>query len=166
RIDRFEDGDARFIARWRLRTVGTDTYYASMRTGYHNLQGLTTVEVYLTKAESLARRGKVDEGMEVLNAVRKTRILADKYEDLRTSDPVQAIKWIQRTKQNELIFSIVPFADARRLNQEEIYRSTMTKTEEGTIYSLTPDSHLWIMPIPFGAIKNPGNGIIEQNVEK
>ncbi|MBD1421193.1 RagB/SusD family nutrient uptake outer membrane protein [Sphingobacterium chuzhouense] len=166
RIDRFEDGDAKFIARWKLRTVGPDTYYASMMTGYHNLQGLTTVEVYLIKAEALAREGRVGEAMDVLNTVRRTRILADKYEDLQTGDPVQAIKWIQRTKQNELIFSIVPFADVRRLNQEETYRSTMTKIEEGKTYILTPDSHLWIMPIPFGAIKNPGNGVIEQNVEK
>src|SRR5690606_13128462 len=166
RVEHFEDGDAKFLSRWKLRTVGSDTYYASMMTGYHNLQGLTTVEVYLIKAEALARAGQVSEAIDVLNAVRKTRILTNKYKDLQTDDPVQAIKWIQRTKKNELIFSVVPFADIRRLNKEVAYKSTMTKTEEGTTYSLTPDSHLWIMPIPFGAIKNPGNGTIEQNVEK
>src|SRR5690606_12055745 len=117
-------------------------------------------------AEALARAGQVSEAIDVLNAVRKTRILTNKYKDLQTDDPVQAIKWIQRTKKNELIFSVVPVADIRRLNKEDAYKSTMTKTEEGTTYSLTPDSHLWTMPIPVGAIKNPGNGTNEQNVEK
>src|SRR5690606_6740768 len=113
RVEHFEDGDAKFLSRWKLRTVGSDTYYASMMTGYHNLQGLTTVEVYLIKAEALARAGQVSEAIDVLNAVRKTRILTNKYKDLQTDDPVQAIKWIQRTKKNELIFSVVPFADIR-----------------------------------------------------
>ncbi len=169
RVDRasgFEDGDAKFLSRWKLRTVGPDTYYTSTMTGYHNLQGLTTVEVYLIKAEALARSGKVDEALTALNDVRKTRILADKYADLQTSDAVQAIKWIQRTKQNELIFSIIPFADVRRLNKEDTYKRTFNKNEVGVNYQLTPTSHLWIMPIPQGAIDNPGNGHIEQNVSK
>lgn len=169
RVDRasgFEDGDAKFLSRWKLRTEGPDTYYTSTMTGYHNLQGLTTVEVYLIKAEALARSGKVDEALKALNEVRKTRILADKYTDLQTSDAVQAIKWIQRTKQNELIFSIMPFADRRRLNKDPQYATTLTKTENGGQLNLSPSSHLWIMPFPQGAIENPGNGTIEQNVNK
>ncbi|GGH16781.1 RagB/SusD family nutrient uptake outer membrane protein [Sphingobacterium alkalisoli] len=166
RAARFEEGDAKFLSRWKLRTLGPDTYYATTMTGYHNLQGLTTVEVYLIKAEALARTGKVAEGMQVLNTVRKTRILADKYADLQTNDPVQAIKWIHRTKANELIFSIMPFADKRRLNKEDAYKTTLTKTENGTAYSLSPASHLWIMPFPQGAFDNPGNGTLEQNVDK
>ena len=73
---------------------------------------------------------------------------------------------IRRTKDNELIFSIVPFADARRFNQEGTYARTMTKTYEGETYTLRPDSHLWTMPFPAGAINNPGNGSIQQNVSK
>ena len=42
----------------------------------------------------------------------------------------------------------------------------MTKTYEGETYTLRPDSHLWTMPFPAGAINNPGNGSIQQNVSK
>ena len=73
---------------------------------------------------------------------------------------------IRRTKENELIFSIVPFADARRFNAEGTYARTMTKTWEGKTYTLRPDSHLWTMPFPAGATQNPGNGTITQNVAK
>ncbi len=169
RIDRasyFEAGDTKFLSRWKKRTVGPDTYFTSSMTGYHNIQGLTTVEVYLIKAECLARTGQVASAIEILNKVRQTRILASEYLPLSTLDATQAIKWIHRTKGNELIFSIVPFADKRRLNKEEPYKVTMSKTENDKSFALTPESHMWIMPIPLGAILNPGNGTITQNVDK
>lgn len=166
RAARFEQGDAKFAARWKLRTVGVDTYYTSTMTGFHNTQGLTSVEAYLIKAECLVRLNRLTEALEVLNRVRKTRILADFYAELHTTDKVQAIKWIQQTKRNELIFSIIPFADSRRLNREEMFGEGLQKVENGQTLSLSPSSHLWIMPFPLGAIENPGNGVIEQNVEK
>ncbi|MNY56831.1 hypothetical protein D3C86_1929520 [compost metagenome] len=73
---------------------------------------------------------------------------------------------MQRTKANNLIFSITAFADARRLNKDSQYAVTLTKTENGNNYNLSPNSHLWTMPFPYGAIKNPGNGTIQQNVNK
>src|SRR5690606_20592701 len=44
---RFEEGDARFLSRWRSRTVGADTYYNATLSGYCNYDGMSTVEVYL-----------------------------------------------------------------------------------------------------------------------
>ncbi|MFD2556543.1 RagB/SusD family nutrient uptake outer membrane protein [Sphingobacterium tabacisoli] len=166
RAARFETRDSKFASRWKLRTVGNDTYYYSMMTGYYNTHGLTTAEAYLIEAECLARTNKVSDAMNVLNKVRKTRILPDAYQDLSASTIVDAVKLIQRTKQNEFIQSIVPFADLRRLNKDPQYATTLTKTENGAQLSLSPSSHLWIMPFPQGAIENPGNGTIEQNVNK
>ena len=104
--------------------------------------------------------------MNTLNAVRQTRIRPEVYQPLTASTLTEAIELIRRTKDNELIFSIVPFADARRFNQEGTYARTITKTYEGETYTLRPDSHLWTMPFPAGAINNPGNGSIQQNVSK
>ena len=56
--------------------------------------------------------------MDVLNKVRKTRILPEIYQPLQASTLTEAIDLIRRTKDNELIFTIVPFADARRFNAE------------------------------------------------
>lgn len=166
RAARFEDGDARFAARWKIRTVGTDTYYAGTTNGYFNYGGLTTTEMYLIKAECLARNNNITGAMDALNAVRKTRILPAKYQDLTATSIIDAIKKIWRTKENELIFSIVPFADARRLNLDSNYARTFTKIVNGTTYTLSPTSHLWTMVFPMGATSNPGNGTLTQNVDK
>lgn len=166
RASRFEAGDARFASRWKYYTVGADTYYVSTTSGFFNYGGMTTVEVYLIKAECLARAGQYSAAMDVLNTVRKTRILASNYADLTATTEKQAIEYIRRTKDNELIMSIVPFADARRFNKEGTYARTLTKVVDGVTLTLTPTSHLWTMPFPMGAIKNPGNGTITQNVEK
>lgn len=169
RAERFEEGDARFLSRWKLYLQNQDTYYRGVGNGYFNWGGLTTTEVYLIKAECqarLAQGGDFTEAMNTLNAVRQTRIRPEVYQPLTASTLTEAIELIRRTKDNELIFSIVPFADARRFNQEGTYARTMTKTYEGETYTLRPDSHLWTMPFPAGAINNPGNGSIQQNVSK
>lgn len=169
RAERFEEGDARFLSRWKLYSQNQDTYYRGVGNGYFNWGGLTTTEVYLIKAECqarLAQGGDFTEAMNTLNAVRQTRIRPEVYQPLTASTLTEAIELIRRTKDNELIFSIVPFADARRFNQEGTYARTMTKTYGGETYTLRPDSHLWTMPFPAGAINNPGNGSIQQNVSK
>ena len=166
RAARFEAGDARFLSRWKLRTVGADTYYRRILSGNFNYGGMTTVEVYLIKAECLARVGQITQALDVLNTVRKTRILPEVYQDIATSDQATALNAIFKTKNNELILTIVPFADARRLNAEGVYKVSFTKVDAGTTYTLSSESHLWTMPFPQGATNNPGNGTITQNVSK
>ncbi|MEL1239677.1 RagB/SusD family nutrient uptake outer membrane protein [Flavobacterium flavipallidum] len=162
----FETGDARFKSRWKVRTVGADTYYYGTISGYFNLGGMTTVEVYLIKAECQARKGEINEAMNTLNTVRKTRILAASYADLTATTTAQAMAHIMKTKRNELILSIVPFCDIRRWNHEGIYTVTLSKIVDGNTLTLAPTSHMWTMPFPQGAIDNPGNGTFVQNVTK
>jgi hypothetical protein len=169
RAARFEEGDARFLSRWKLKVDNNDTYYKALESGYFNHGGLTTCEAYLIKAECQARLAEgndYSEAMNTLNAVRITRIRSEVYCPAEASTLEEALSLIRRTKDNELIFSIVPFADARRFNLEGTYASTLIKTYEGKEYSLSPTSHLWTMPFPAGALNNPGNGSIEQNVSK
>lgn len=169
RAARFEEGDARFLSRWKLKVDNNDTYYKALESGYFNHGGLTTCEAYLIKAECQARLAEgndYSEAMNTLNAVRITRIRPEVYRPAVASTLEEALSQIRRTKDNELIFSIVPFADARRYNQEGTYARTLTKTYGGKEYVLSPTSHLWTMPFPAGALNNLGNGTIEQNVTK
>ncbi|WP_163408539.1 RagB/SusD family nutrient uptake outer membrane protein [Flavobacterium ajazii] len=166
RAARFETGDVRFKSRWKLRTVGADTYYYSTLSGMYNFGGITTVEVYLIKAECLARDNKITDALTVLNTVRKTRILPADYTDISTADKTTALNAIFKTKRNELILTLIPFADARRLNAEGTYPFSLSKVSEGTTYNLSSTSHMWTMPFPLGATSNPGNGTLTQNVPK
>lgn len=166
RAQRFESGDARFLSRWKIRTVGAETYYRRTLSGNFNYGGITTVEVYLIKAECFARANQLNDAMDLLNTVRKTRILPSVYQDLTAADKTAAINAILKTKNNELILTLIPFIDARRLNAEGVYKVSFTKVNSGTTYTLSSDSYLWTMPFPQGATKNPGNGTITQNVAK
>jgi SusD family. len=166
RAARFETGDAMLLSRWKLRVVGSETYYYAINTGFYNEGGITTSEVYLIKAECLARKGGLNGAMNALNAVRKKRILPAYFTPLTAGTTQQAVGYIRRTKENETLFSIVAFGDMRRFNNDPLYARTLTKTENGESFTLSPDSHMWTMPIPLGAVKNPGNGTIQQNVNQ
>ncbi|MFB9079249.1 RagB/SusD family nutrient uptake outer membrane protein [Flavobacterium procerum] len=166
RAQHFETNDVKFKSRWKPITVGSENYYRTTLSGMFNFGGITTVEVYLIKAECLARANQISDALNVLNTVRKTRILPASYQDISTADKTTALNAIFRTKNNELINTLIPFADARRLNAEGVYKVSLTKTVEGTNYSLASDSYLWTMPFPQGATQNPGNGTITQNVDK
>ena len=166
RAKMFEDDDIYFKCNWKLYTVGSETYYRGITTGTINYNGMRTVEQYLIKAECLARDNQLTEAMNVLNTVRKHTVSTDKYESLAASSVAEAIEYICREKDNLLIYSIVPFADARRYNAEGIYTRTLSKEKDGKTVTLSPSSYMWTFPFPQGAIKNAGNGSITQNVEK
>jgi tetratricopeptide (TPR) repeat protein len=166
RAARFETGDAQLASRWKLRTVGADTYYYGITTGRYNEGGITTAEVYLIKAECLARKNDLTGAMTALNTVRVKRIFPASYVALTAGSTQEAIGYIRRAKENETLFGIVAFGDMRRYNKDPQYARTYTKTENGVTVSLNPASPLWTMPFPLGAIKNPGNGTIQQNVNQ
>lgn len=163
RGEQFEDGDAKFMARWKKRTQGIDTFYYATLRGAQNMGGVTTVEMYLIKAECLARDGQTDDAMDIVNDIRKTRIRPDKYTDKSASSKAEAMEIIRALKDNELAMTLIPFMDARRFNAEGTYARIMTKTVDGVTYTLTSDSHLWTMVFPANAMKNCGNGSVQQN---
>lgn len=166
RGNRFEQGDAHFMSRWKIRTMAGSTYYNPNMGGYFNRGGLTTTEVYLIQAECMARTGNVAGAMDVLNTVRQKRILPEYYQPLAASSADEAIDMIIKVKGDALVQTIIPFCDARRLNLEPAHARTLTKVENGQQYTLSPSSHMWVMPFPMGAVKNSGNGTITQNVER
>jgi hypothetical protein len=104
--------------------------------------------------------------MEILNKVRQKRILPEYYQPLTASSADAAIDLIVKTKDDALVQTIVPFCDIRRLNLEPAHARTLSKTEDGKNYSLSPTSHMWVMPFPQGAVANHGNGTVTQNVER
>ncbi len=167
RAARFEKGDTRLLTHWKVRSsTSLGTYYYGIYAVEPNKGGIRSAEMYYIKAECLARTGKIAEGMNTLNEVRKTRILPEYYKDLTADSEQEAVEKITNDKFNEFIQNIISYSDRRRLNKDPLYSKTMTRVVGGTTYTLSPDSHLWIMPFPEDVIKNPGNSPIVQNVDK
>lgn len=163
RRDMFEPGDVRALCRWKEYQDQADVYCRGMLTGYYNLSGIAVPEVYLIKAECLVRNGKIEEGLKALDTVRKTRISPEVFAEATAATDAEAIEKIRRAKADELINSIYPFIDAKRLNAEGKYTVTLSKTFNGKEYTLAPTSHLWTMVFPANAINRPGNGVLTQN---
>ena len=149
--------------------MSPDTIYYGIRNDRFNGGGLSTPEMYYIQAECIARQGgqdNIDEAMGILNDLRHTRFFDEDYHELSATSVEEAVQLIIRDKANEYIQTPIPFWDARRLNLHPEYATTRTKTYNGQTLTLTPDSHLWTMPFPLGATSNPGNGTLQQNVER
>ena len=149
--------------------MSPDTIYYGIRNDRFNGGGLTTPEMYYIEAECIARQGgqdNIDEAMGILNTVRQTRFFEDVYQPLSATSVEEAVRLIIRDKANEYAQTPIPFWDARRLNLHAEYATTRTKEYNGQTLTLAPDSHLWTMPFPQGAVSNPGNGTLQQNVER
>lgn len=78
--------------------MGAETYYQGLTNGYINLAGMRTVEQYLIKAECLARKNQLTDAMDVLNEVRKTYILPEKYQPLSASSVAEAIRYVRQAR--------------------------------------------------------------------
>lgn len=171
RAAKFEKGDTRLLTHWKKQTstsTGT-TIYSGIYGLEPNKGGIRAAEMYYIKAECLARKGgdqNIQQAMDLVNQVRKTRILPEDYTPWTASSTKEAVNKIIDDKANEYIQSQVIFCDYRRLNKDPEYARTLTKEVDGVTYKLNPDSHLWIMPFPMDVITNPGNGTITQNVSK
>jgi len=169
RVAQFEDGDARFASKWKIKYQAPDSIYTGIRSDKFNAGGITTPEMYYIKAECLARKGNqanLDEAMLTLNMVRKTRIFDASYTDLNASTTEEAIAYIRKEKANEYVQTAIPFWDMKRLNKETNYAQTLSKVYNGQTLELPADSHMWIMPFPMGATNNSGNGTLVQNTPR
>lgn len=166
RAKSFEQGDLRFITKFKFRKYATGDRYVSVLSDDINGGGPSTPEMYYIKAECLARKGELIEAMDVLNKVRETRILPEFYNPLSAATEAQAIEYIRRDKENEYLQTAITFWEMRRFNKEPQYARTLTKEVDGVTYTLKPDSHLWIMPFSEQIMTNPGNSLIEQNTPR
>ncbi|MND61687.1 SusD family protein [compost metagenome] len=160
---RFEPGDTRYRINFKPRKVGADTICNFFRADDFNGGGMRSPEMYLTKAECLARKGQFTEAMTLVNTLRKKRIIPELYADLSATTEEQAMVYIRRERNNEFFGTGMNYWDLRRFNTEPKYAKTLTKIYNGQTLSLSPTSHLWIMPFSRKAVQN--NATLKQITE-
>ncbi|MDR1719790.1 MAG: RagB/SusD family nutrient uptake outer membrane protein [Dysgonamonadaceae bacterium] len=140
-----------------------------MLTAFCSGGGLTTVDMYLTKAECLIRSGKIAEAMAILNDIRTYRIDPAVYAPLTATNTADAFAALKRLSRTENFYGCKNFINLKRWNTEDAYKDTLTKTISWTAasgpasytYTLRPESPLWIFPFPQNATSfNPN---LEQN---
>lgn len=118
--------------------------------------GLTTSEVYLIKAETAIRIGKVNEALSSINTLLKNRIDADYFTPITESDPEALLRLILDERRKELLFRGRRWSDLKRLNQDERFKKTLTRTLDGKIYTLEPNSLKYAHLLPDMVITESG----------
>ena len=170
-IDRFGpneglgSGDIRlddFYAKpWWMPDPKVSLWFA--RDYYYNTAGIKSTEVYLMKAECLARTGNVSGAIDIVNALRVKRVLPDVYVDLVAGSEKEAIEIIIDERARELMGTSNRLWDMRRLNVDPDYAKIYTKEFNGQMYSLNPGSHILIMP--FARTATDKNENLKQNTK-
>jgi hypothetical protein len=143
---------------------GTNNYWrGSYATGWLSsssiFNGLATDEVYLIRAETRIKNGKVNEGMIDLNTVLRKRWKTGTFSDLTAIDATDALNKVRVERRKSLIFRGLRWSDLRRYNLEGA-NITLTRTVNGNIYTLPPNDNRWTLMIPELEIQRSG---IQQN---
>jgi len=131
-----------------------------------NPGGLKTTYMHLAIAEAELHNGNIDNAMEALDAVRVNRIDPALYAPLKgnVSSEAEAMKHVKETWSGEGIWAVYNFINRKRWNQVSGWEETYTRTIGDQTYTLSPESSMWIFPIPMNAINNNPN--LRQNYKQ
>lgn len=109
--------------------------------------GLAVDELYLIKAECLARGNNDSGALGYLNQLLATRMKANTFEPInREGGDVLDLVLLERRK--ALVWRGLRWVDLKRLNKEGA-AITLTRELNGVIYKLPPNDPRWIFPIPY-----------------
>lgn len=122
--------------------------------------GLATDEMYLIKAECLARKGNASLAINVLNSLLLNRWKKATFIPLKAIDAASALEQVLVERRKEMVCRGVRWSDLRRFNQEPARAVTLTRQSDGKTYTLLPGSNRYVFPIPENEIRGSG---IEQN---
>jgi tetratricopeptide (TPR) repeat protein len=116
--------------------------------------GFATNEMYLIRAECKARLGSVTEAMTDLNTLLVKRWKTGTFTPLTAASQSDAITKILAERRKEIPFSCgLRWEDLRRLNKEPAFAKTLTRTLNGTTYTLPPNDPRYVYPIPDAELK-------------
>lgn len=119
--------------------------------------GLTVSDIWLIKAECLARAGQKDEAVTILNNLRKKRFRPADYADLSAASPEEALQLVIEERRREFFGTGFRWFDQRRLNKDAAFAQPVTRVFNNITYTLQPNSNEYVFPL--------ANLLIEQNPE-
>ena len=142
-----------------FRLVGGKPVFKGFYTGINATPfgGIATNEIYLIRAEALARTGNVSQAMQVLNSLLQKRWRTGTFVPLTALTVSDAISKIIEERRKELPFTgNLVWTDLRRLNKESQFAKTLKRIVGNTVYELLPNSIRYVLPIPDAEIKLTG----------
>ena len=117
--------------------------------------GIATDEMFLVKAECLARRGNADEAMNTLNTLLEKRWVTGTFVPFTAATGVEALDIILQERRKELLMRCLRLIDIKRLNKEG-RNITPVRIIEGQTYTLPPNDSRYALPLPQDIINETG----------
>lgn len=146
-LDRYEEGDLRRTA-YFYDTGQAILFRASYRGGAAFFTGLATDEVYLIRAESYAREGKLESALADLNYLRSHRFSNDNLYEFHSADPKTVLEKILEERHKELYMRGLRWQDLKRLNLDASFQKTLVRRIGDREFLLPPNDPRYAWQIP------------------
>lgn len=143
----YDNDDLRKEIFYYPNSDGTVSFQGSYDGSFQQFNGLATDEVYLMKAECLARIGNISGAMDALNTLLNSRWKSNTFAPLTASNEVEALRIILRERRKELVFRDLRWMDIKRLNKEGA-NIQLTRSLNGQTFELQPNESRYALPFP------------------
>jgi hypothetical protein len=154
----YATNDLRKIVYFKAGTIiNTKQFKGHYTKGSVPFSGIATDEIYLIKAECLARQGNTSDAMAALNTLLKTRWKTASFTGLSASSAGDALVQILTERRKELLMRGTRWTDLKRLNKDSRFTKTIFRNVLGKQYQLIPGDPRYTWQIPDDVINfNPG----------
>lgn len=151
----YEVNDLRKIVFFRQNADGTNSFRGSYNGTSNLFNGIAIDEIYLIKAECLARAGEVKSAMDNLNLLLVNRYKTGTYKARNAPSNLVALTIILEERRKELLMRGSRWIDIKRLNKEGL-NIELKRHLNGQNYTLTPNDLRFALPIPEDIIQRSG----------
>lgn len=158
--DQYEEEDLRKYAFFTRKSNDEYAFKGSYHGDWGNWGGISTNEMFLIRAESAVRLGKVNIALSDMNTLLSKRYRKDSFVPLIMSDSEHLINVILLERRKELLFRGLRWEDLRRLNKEQGREQILTRKVNGEVYTLMPNDSRYVFKIPEQVIRETD---IQQN---
>jgi tetratricopeptide (TPR) repeat protein len=149
----YEENDLRRTIFFKVNADGSVKFKGNYNSSASRLfSGLANDELYLIRAECFARSGEITSAMKDLNDLLRTRWKKNDgittYVDKVPNDASESLRLILTERRKELLLRGLRWTDLRRLNFEDDFKITLTRTIGGNTFILEPRSFRYAFPLP------------------
>ncbi|GEP98076.1 RagB/SusD family nutrient uptake outer membrane protein [Chitinophaga cymbidii] len=147
-IAMYDQNDLRLQVYYRREASGYHTHKTGYNgTGLYAFSGFAVDELYLIKAECLAREDKLSEAAGWLDRLLVKRYKTGTYTSLQFGNKAEALQKVLGERRKELVWRVLRWNDIKRLNKEGA-NITLRRKLDDQHFTLAPNSPRYIFNIP------------------
>ena len=143
----YDPNDLRRVIYYNYKPPDLSDLKGSYANSFVPFGGLATDELYLIRAEGAARAKDAISAMADIDTLLSKRWRTGTFPGYIVGSWQEALDTVLLERRKELAFRGLRWTDLRRLNAEGA-NDTLIRNLNGTLYTLAPNSDLYVLPIP------------------